>query len=117
MFSIILNVIGTLLHFYVAGRLYKIRPIRDRIAAPAWWLGAGFIWLLYIAGIQIGDEALDWRWWPGQFAMTWIGIQFVMALCLLVADLVTGFGLWWRNLAPRLIAVAAVAGVDRKSVV
>ncbi|GGE91081.1 metallophosphoesterase [Massilia psychrophila] len=111
MFSIILNVIGTLLHFYVAGRLYKIRPIRDRIAAPAWWLGAGFIWLLYIAGIQIGDEALDWRWWPGQFAMTWIGIQFVMALCLLVADLVTGFGLWWRNWAPRLIAVAAVAGV------
>jgi predicted MPP superfamily phosphohydrolase len=111
MFSIILNVIGSLLHFYVAGRLYKIRPIRNRIAASTWWLGAGCIWLVYIAGIQIGDEALDWRWWPGQFAMTWIGIQFVMALCLLVADLVTGFGLWWRSLAPRLIAVAAAVGV------
>jgi predicted MPP superfamily phosphohydrolase len=111
MFSIILNVIGSLLHLYVASRLYKIRSIRDRVAARTWWLGAGLIWLLYIAGIQIGDEALDWRWWPGQFAMTWIGIQFVMTLCLLVADLVTGFGLWWRSLAPRLIAVAAAAGV------
>jgi predicted MPP superfamily phosphohydrolase len=111
MFSIILNVIGSLLHLYVASRLYKIGPIRDRVSIRAWWLGAGAIWLLYIAGIQLGDEALDWRWWPGQFAMTWIGIQFVMTLCLLVADIVTGFGLWWRTLAPRLIAVAAVAGV------
>ncbi|MET0858268.1 MAG: metallophosphoesterase [Telluria sp.] len=111
MFSIILNVIGSLLHFYVASRLYKIGPIRERVSARAWWLGAGAIWLLYIAGIQLGDEALDWRWWPGQFAMMWIGIQFVMTLCLLVADLVTGFGLWWRSLAPRLIAVAAAAGV------
>jgi predicted MPP superfamily phosphohydrolase len=111
MFSIILNVIGSLLHLYVASRLYKIGPIRDRVSLSAWWLGAGAIWLLYIAGIQLGDEALDWRWWPGQFAMTWIGIQFVMTLCLLVADIVTGFGLWWRTLAPRLIAVAAAAGV------
>jgi hypothetical protein len=111
MFSIILNIIGSLLHFYVASRLYKIGPIRQRISAPAWWPGAVLIWLLYLAGVQIGDEALDWRWWPGQFAMTWLGILFVMALCLLVADIVTGFGLWWRRPAPRLIAVAAAAGV------
>jgi predicted MPP superfamily phosphohydrolase len=111
MFSIILNVIGSLLHFYVASRLYKIRPIRERIAARAWWLGAGALWLAYLVGVQLGDEALDWRWWPGQFAMSWLGILFVMALCLLVADLVTGFGLWWRSQAPRLMAVAAAAGV------
>jgi predicted MPP superfamily phosphohydrolase len=111
MFSIILNVIGSLLHFYVASRLYQIRPIRGRVAARAWWLGALAIWLVYLAGVQIGDEAFDWRWWPGQFAMSWLGILFVMALCLLVADLATGFGLWWRSRAPGLIAVAAAAGV------
>lgn len=111
MFSIILNVIGSLMHFYVLSRIYKIVPIRARIPARAWWLGAGALWLLYIVGVQIGDEALDWRWWPGQFAMTWLGILFVMSLCLLLADLVTGFGLWCRRLAPRIIAVAATAGV------
>jgi predicted MPP superfamily phosphohydrolase len=111
MFSIILYVIGSLLHFYVASRLYKIRPLPERIPARAWWIGAVLIWLLYLAGVWIGDEALDWRWWPGQFAMTWLGIMFVMMLCLLVADVITGFGLWWRSQAPRLIAIAAAAGV------
>ncbi len=111
MFSIILNVIGSLLHLYVASRLYKIGPIRDRVTPRTWWLGAAAIWLLYLFGMHLGDESLDWRWWPGQFSMLWLGIQFVMALCLLVADLATGFGLWWRNLAPRLIAVGAAIGV------
>lgn len=74
MFSIILNVVGSLLHFYVAGRLYAIRTLRERIRPRWWWLGAAVIWLVYLTGVPIGDEALDWRWWPGQFAMTWLGV-------------------------------------------
>lgn len=111
MFSIILNVVGSLLHFYVAGRLYTIPFVRERIGPRGWWIGAVVVWLVYLAGVQIGDEALDWRWWPGQFAMTWLGVMFVMAMCLLVVDFATGFGLWWRRLAPRLMAGAGVAGV------
>ena len=61
--------------------------------------------------MRLGDEAIDWRWYPGQFAMTWLGILFLMTLCLLAADLLTGFGLWWRARAPRFLAVGAVAGV------
>ncbi len=111
MFSIILNVVGSLLHFYVAGRLYAIRPLRERIRPRWWWFGAVVLWLVYLAGVQIGDEALDWRWWPGQFAMTWLGVAFVMAMCLMLAALATGFGLWWRRHVSQLMAVAAVAGV------
>ena len=111
MFSIILYAVGSLLHFYVAGRLYAIRPLRERIGPRGWWIGAVVVWLVYLAGVRIGDEALDWRWWPGQFAVTWLGVLFVMAMCLLVVDLATGLGLWWRRHVSRLMAVAAVAGV------
>jgi predicted MPP superfamily phosphohydrolase len=111
MFSIILNVIGSLLHFYVASRLYKVPFIHERIKPRAWWLGVLLIWLLYLVGNQVGDAALDWRWWPGQFAVHWLGITFVMALCLLPADIATGFGLWWRSRAPRIMTIAAAAGV------
>jgi predicted MPP superfamily phosphohydrolase len=110
MFSIILNIVGSLMHFYVAHRLYRLGPIRARVPAKLWWLGALLVWIVYLAGVRLGDEALDWRWWPGQFALTWLGILFIMTLCLLVADLATGFGLWWRERAPRLLGLAALAG-------
>ncbi|MET0981501.1 MAG: metallophosphoesterase, partial [Telluria sp.] len=110
MFSIILNIVGSLMHFYVAQRLSRLGPIRTRVPAKAWWLGVLLLWLVYLWGVQLGDEALDWRWWPGQFALTWLGILFVMTLFLLVADLATGFGLWWRERAARLLGIAAFAG-------
>ena len=111
MFSIILNIVGSLMHLYVAHRLYRVPLVRARVQAKAWWLGALLLWLVYLAGVQLGDQALDWRWWPGQFALTWLGILFLMTLCLLAADLSTGFGLWWRAHAKRLLGIGALAGV------
>jgi len=111
MFSIVLNIVGTLLHIYVAARLYALTPIRRRIPARAWWIGALFVWCVYIAGVHLGDAALDWRWWPGQFAVTWLGITFVMSMCLLVADLASGFGFWWRAYTQKIRMAGAVAGV------
>ena len=111
MFSIVLNIAGSLLHLYVAHRLYRLAPVRARIPAGGWWLGALLVWIVYLLGVHLGDEALDWRWWPGQFALTWLGIVFVMTLCLLPADLATGFGFWWRDRAQRLLALGAIAGV------
>jgi predicted MPP superfamily phosphohydrolase len=111
MFSVVLNLIGTLFHFYVAQRLYRIDAIRARLPARGWWLGALFVWLVYLGGVHMGDEATDWRWWPEQFALNWLGIMLVMTLCLLAADLATGFGFWWRRRAPRLLGGAAIAGV------
>lgn len=110
MFSIILNVIGSLMHLYVAQRLYALPAVGARVRARWWWLGAGILWLVYLAGVKLGDAALDWRWWPGQFAMTWLGILFVMTQYLLLADLLTGFGLWCRTHGPRIRAGGAVAG-------
>jgi hypothetical protein len=110
-FSIVLNLVGTLLHFYVAQRLSRLGPIRTRVPARAWWLGAVLVWIVYLAGVHLRRSALDWRWWPEQFALTWLGLMLTMSMCLLAADLVTGFGFWWRDKAPRVLAVGAVAGV------
>ena len=111
MFSIVLNVIGTLFHFYVAQRIYSLGPVRARVPAKTWWLGALLVWLVYIAGVRLGDEAIDWRWWPGQFALTWLGILFVTTLPLLAADIATGFGWWWKSRAQTLRRGAAVLGL------
>lgn len=111
MFSIVLNIVGTLFHLYVAARLYSLDAVRSRIPRRAWWVGALLVWLLYFAGVRIGDEALDWRWWPGQFALTWLGITFLMSLCLLAADILGGFGWWWRAHTQKLRAAGALAGV------
>ena len=111
MFNIVLNIAGSLMHLYVAARLYRIGAIRTRCRPAAWALGALALWLVYLGGVHLGDEALDWRWWPGQFAMTWLGILFVMSVCLLLADLATGFGRWWRPYGGKVTAGAALAGV------
>ena len=111
MFSIVLNIVGSLFHLYVAARLYSLAPVRRRVPARLWWGGALLLWFVYLAGVQVGDAALDWRWWPGQFAVTWLGITFVMSLCLLAADLLGGFGFWWRRHTQRIRAGGAVAGV------
>jgi predicted MPP superfamily phosphohydrolase len=111
MFSIVLNLVGTLLHFYVAHRLFRIDAIRARVPAKAWWPGAVLVWIVYLAGVHLGRGALDWRWWPEQFALNWLGLMLVMTLCLLAADLATGFGLWWRTRVSPLLGVAAIAGV------
>ncbi|WP_313034645.1 metallophosphoesterase [Massilia alkalitolerans] len=111
MFSIVLNIVGTLFHLYVAARLYSLDAVKRRIPRRAWWIGAFLVWLLYFAGVRIGDQALDWRWWPGQFALTWLGITFIMSLCLLATDILGGFGLWWRAHTQKLRAVGAIGGV------
>ncbi|MEH6435498.1 metallophosphoesterase [Massilia sp. DD77] len=98
------------MHLYVAARLYRIDAIRSRIRPGAWALGALLLWLVYLGGVHLGDEALDWRWWPGQFAMTWLGILFITSVCLLVSDLATCFGYWWRPHNRKLTAGAALAG-------
>jgi uncharacterized protein len=111
MFSIVLNIVGSLFHLYVAARLYALAPVKRRIPARAWWIGALLLWFVYIAGVHVGDAALDWRWWPGQFAVTWLGITFLMSMCLLAADLLSGFGFWWRAHTQAIRAAGAIAGV------
>ena len=90
MFSIVLNIIGTLFHFYVAQRVSRTGLIHARLRPQAWWLGVVLLWLVYLAGVHIGNASSGWRWVLGQFSLNWLGILFVMSLCLLAADIEIG---------------------------
>jgi uncharacterized protein len=104
--------VWTLMHVYVASRLWNL----PAAPSPAWHTG------LVLAGIA-GWVGFPLAMWlsraTGRAAApldiagsTWVGVLFLLLVCLLAADLVTGFGwlapAWWRQ--ARTVAVAA-AGV------
>ena len=62
MFSIVLNLVGSLFHFYVAHRLYRLGPVRTRVPAttdtfdaradlPASWAGLRDADLAAVTGV------------------------------------------------------------------
>ena len=93
MFSLILNVVGSALHLYCAWRVGSLPIVRRRVGFCGWWLASAVVWVIYIAGISIGDEPGGIiAWVLTQFAIHWLTTLFLLGLCLLAVDLVTGFG-------------------------
>ena len=112
MFFLILTLAGSLLHAYCAWRVGTLPWIRRRIGVRRWWLGAAALWLIYLAGIGIGDNPAGLiAGMAAQFAFHWLVALFLLSLCLLAVELVTGFGrLWPRWVMPlRSAALAAAA--------
>ena len=76
------------------------------------WKAAASLWVAMIAGGLLGHGAsVPGLGWIDLAAMTLLGLLFCCLACLLVAEFVTGFGLWFRPLAPRLRGWALLAGL------
>jgi predicted MPP superfamily phosphohydrolase len=111
-FLLVVLAVWTLMHVYVVSRLWSLPP------APslAWHLGlcltGAALWVSYPLAQwlsrSIGRSALPLE----LIGSTWVGLLFLLLVCLLAADIVTGFGwlmpAWWRH--ARWLAVGA-AGV------
>lgn len=111
MFSLMLYLIGSILHVYCAWRIASLPVVRNRIRARTWWVAVAVVWVAYIAGVRIGDEpdgAIAWV--LSQFAFHWLTTMFLIAVCLLAVDILTGFGLWLRRVLPALRLAAVTAG-------
>jgi len=111
MFALILTLVGTLLHLYCAWRAGSLPWIRRRVGVRRWWLFAFVAWLAYVVGIGIGDHPVG----PiatllAQFAFHWLGVLFLLAICLLAVDLVTSGGRLWARRTPLLRAGALALG-------
>lgn len=96
MFYLILTGVGTLLHFYCTWRIGQLAY--GRLGFGPWWIGAGGIWLIWLAGFKVGNNS------PGtllsaltSFSFTWIAVLFLTTLCLLTTDLLTGFGTLFKD--------------------
>jgi uncharacterized protein len=94
-FSFILNFVGTVLHFYCAWRVGSLPTVRRRVGLCGWWLAIIVVWVVYVAGVWIGDDPAGLiAWVLSQFAFHWLTTLFLLGLCLLAVEVVTCFGFW-----------------------
>jgi predicted MPP superfamily phosphohydrolase len=114
-FLLVVLTVWTLMHLYVVSRLWNLP------AGPpsGWHLGLALatvaLWLSFPLSQwlsrSIGRAAL-----PLEIAASvWVGLLFLLLVCLLAADVVTGFGWlmpnWWRQARSLAVSAAGVLAV------
>ncbi|MFW6236850.1 MAG: metallophosphoesterase [Desulfosudaceae bacterium] len=112
MFGLILTLLVTVMHVYVFWRAASLPIIGRHLPRPFFLgLGAG-IWLVFFLGLFYGHGRADTLARLLELAgMNWMGILFLLTVCLLAVDLLTGFGLIFPGPAVRLRGLALAAGV------
>lgn len=96
MFFLILTSTVTLMHFYCAWRIGSLAY--ESVGFWPWWLGAGGIWLVWLVGLKVRHDVTG----PllttlANFSFVWLAVLFLTSLCLLTADLLTGFGYLFQD--------------------
>lgn len=101
----------TLVNVYVVWRLWSVPAIARRV--PRWLLiaMAAFLWLSFLVSRALDRAGAAVIARPLEFiGMNWLAVLFLIFVCLLVTDIVTGFGVLLPRLAPRLRGWALLAG-------
>lgn len=112
-FLLVVLSVWTSMHLYVASRLWNL-PAR---APVSWHVG------LAVAGVVLWVSFPLAQWLSRSYgriaipldiaASIWVGVLFLLLVCLLAADVATGFGWlapWWRT--ARLLALVAAASLS-----
>jgi predicted MPP superfamily phosphohydrolase len=100
----------TLAHVYVVWRLWSVPAVQRRV--PRWLLIAlaAFLWTSFLVSRSLDRVGAAVIARPLEFiGMTWLAMLFLVFACLLVTDVVTGFGFLLPRLAPRLRGWALLA--------
>jgi predicted MPP superfamily phosphohydrolase len=108
MFGTVLITIITLMHLYVFWRLAST-PLVIRVMPRAVLIVAGLIlWLAFVLGRLYGHDGEGRLAATSEFiGMNWMAVLFLMFFCILIADVITGFGLLWPK-GSALVRTAAV---------
>ena len=112
MFGLFLTSAVTLLQFYVSWRIDSM-PALKRGKLRTTLFGAGIVlWVVFLAGRLYGHGG------SGRLAVTlesvgmvWMVVLFLIAVCFLVVDAVTGFGVFFPRAVQRLRNAALAAGL------
>jgi uncharacterized protein len=113
-FFIVVLFVWTAMNAYVCWRLASIPLIAAHLSRAALISIAAFLWIIYLLSRNVErfvppliGQVLEW------VGANWFGVLFLMFVCLLVADIITGFGFLLPRLAPalRTWALAAAAAL------
>jgi uncharacterized protein len=103
---------AVLLQGYVVWRLVSVPVLGRRIPTRVLVAAAAALWLAFMLGMFLGHDASGpFAVALELFAMTWLATMFLVAVCLLPVDLVTGFGWFAPRVAPALRGWAVLAGL------
>ncbi|MBW7995683.1 MAG: metallophosphoesterase [Candidatus Glassbacteria bacterium] len=111
MFGAVLTTAVSLMHAYVFWRAATV-PFIERIISRKLLIGTGILlWIIFYCGRMYrhdstGALALILE----MFTMNWTAVLFLTSICVLAADLVTGFGFLLKKYAPALRGAALLAG-------
>ncbi len=112
MFFVVVLGIWTLMHLYVGWRVWALPLLPGAAAHVALVVAFAVLWAAYPVGRMLAHRGLDQLAYPFELAGgLWMGVLFFALASLLVADLVTGFGLLLprASIPARMVALVATA--------
>ncbi|HOB52771.1 MAG TPA: metallophosphoesterase [Acidobacteriota bacterium] len=110
-FGLMLLTAGTLLQIYVFCRAATVPAIARRVPRRILAASGLILWLAFLASRTVGRTAEGaWEVIAEIFGMHFLAMLFLLAVCVLAADLATGFGWWFHRTAPALRGWALLAG-------
>lgn len=111
MFGAILLTVITLLHVYCFWRAGSV-PFLRRHLSKKLLIGIGLtLWGLFTLGRFLGHSNTGPAFGILELlGMNWMAVLFLLTVCLLTVDLITGFGFLLSRLAPMLRGLALLAG-------
>ncbi len=112
MFGLILSTVITLMHLYVFWRAASVPMIRRHLPLTGLVAIGCSLWILFFLGRALrhgssGSMAAFVELW----AMNWMGSLFLLFVCMLAADLLTGFGWLFSRQALMLRGLALAFGL------
>jgi hypothetical protein len=100
----------TLMHLYVLWRMASIPSVLRHVPRKFLVLIAAVLWSTYFLRRFLDDRGWESLAGPVEFfVMNWLGILFLVFLCLLIIDLITAFGFAFRNHVARLRSLGLMA--------
>jgi hypothetical protein len=94
-FALSLNLIATLMHGYLTWRIGSLNCFKPVHLRRRLWLLSLTLWLLYLTGIHVGDDAsANLTSLLNHLALSWLGPLFIATTILLMLELLSGFGFW-----------------------
>lgn len=109
---VIFLAVWTAMHAYVFSRANSVPFIKSHAPHGVMIALAVFLWVSYMLGRNLthnGLLALGTIF--ENIGAAWIGLLFLLLVCMLAVDVATGFGFFFRSFVPALRGFALIAGI------